>query len=137
MTEPRPAALATGEGFVSTGTMPARDEIRGLIETAYAQFRDERGGQVADYIPALAEADPEAFGICVANTRGDAVALGDAEQPFSIQSVSKPFVFALVCDLIGATGALESTRQAARTEARQASDCLQLLPRNNWTESLL
>lgn len=88
--------------FVSTGTLPSRDEIRALVETAYARFRDERTGQVADYIPALAEADPSAFGLCVANTRGDTYALGDADEGFSIQSVSKPFVFALVCDALGA-----------------------------------
>jgi glutaminase len=102
MTASGPASPATREGFVSTGTMPARDQVLALIETAYAQFRNEHGGQVADYIPALSEADPASFGICVANTRGDAFALGDAELPFSIQSVSKPFVFALVCDALGA-----------------------------------
>ncbi|AMO24518.1 glutaminase A [Ramlibacter solisilvae] len=87
--------------FVSTGTLPAREAIGALVEAAYAQFREERSGRVADYIPALAEADPQAFGICVANTHGDALAVGDAGQPFSIQSVSKPFVFALVCDALG------------------------------------
>jgi glutaminase len=88
--------------FVSTGALPARDQIRALVETAYAQFRNERAGRVADYIPALAEADPAAFGICVANTHGDTFALGDAEHAFTIQSVSKPFAFALVCDALGA-----------------------------------
>jgi octaprenyl-diphosphate synthase len=39
--------------------------------------------------------------------------------------------------IVRTTGALESTREAARTEARHASDCLQLLPCNKWTESLL
>jgi len=102
MTAPGTATPETRSGFVSTGTLPARQEVLALIETAYAQFRDERGGQVADYIPALAEANPAAFGICVANTRGDAFSLGDAELPFSIQSVSKPFAFALVCDALGA-----------------------------------
>lgn len=88
--------------FVSTGTLPARDEVRALVETAYAQFRNERAGAVADYIPALAEADASAFGLCVANTRGETYALGDSETAFSIQSVSKPFAFALVCDALGA-----------------------------------
>lgn len=88
--------------YVSTGTLPARDEVRAIIETAYARFRNERGGAVADYIPALAEADASAFGLCVANTHGETYALGDAETPFSIQSVSKPFAFALVCDALGA-----------------------------------
>jgi glutaminase len=88
--------------FVSTGSLPARQEVLALVETAYAKFRNERGGQVADYIPALGEANPASFGICVANTRGEAFSLGDAELPFSIQSVSKPFAFALVCDALGA-----------------------------------
>jgi glutaminase len=89
------------EAFISTGTLPAREQVLALVESAYLRFRDERGGKVADYIPALAEADPAAFGICVANAHGDTFALGDAELPFTIQSVSKPFVFALVCDALG------------------------------------
>jgi glutaminase len=93
---------AAPKTFVSTGTLPAREEIRSLVEMAYMRYRDEGGGRVADYIPALAEADPAAFGICVANTRGDAISVGDAEREFSIQSVSKPFAFALVCEALGA-----------------------------------
>ncbi|PLP99373.1 glutaminase A [Cupriavidus pauculus] len=91
--------------FVSTGTLPGPDEIRSLVEAAYLHIRGEAGGQVADYIPALAEADASAFGICVANIHGDAFMIGDAALPFSIQSVSKPFVFALVCDALGAAEA--------------------------------
>jgi len=88
--------------FVSTGNLPGHDAVRSLVEAAYERFRDEAGGKLADYIPALAEADASAFGICVANTRGDTFMVGDAAQPFSIQSVSKPFIFALICDALGA-----------------------------------
>ena len=42
------------------------------------------------------------FGICVAGTDGALYAVGDAEHPFAIMSVSKPFVFALVCQALGA-----------------------------------
>ena len=42
-----------------------------------------------------------------------------------------------IVDIVRSTGALESTREAARAEARHASECLQMLPRNRWTESLL
>lgn len=42
-----------------------------------------------------------------------------------------------IVDIVRSTGALESTREAARAEARHASDCVQQLPRNLWTESLL
>jgi glutaminase len=41
------------------------------------------------------------FGICVVGTTGDAYAVGDADYEFTIMSVSKPFVFALVCEALG------------------------------------
>jgi glutaminase len=98
---PRGSEPNVGEAYVSTGSLPSRDEVRALVETTHERFARETGGKVAEYIPALAEADPTHFGICVANTHGESVAVGDANHPFSIQSVSKPFVFALVCDALG------------------------------------
>ena len=98
---PRDSDPNAGEAYVSTGSLPSRDEVRALVETAHERFAGEAGGKIADYIPALAEADPAHFGICVANTRGESFAVGDADHAFSIQSVSKPFVFALVCDALG------------------------------------
>jgi glutaminase len=106
MTDSRTRLVRTEEGsYVSTGDLPREDDVRALIEAAYQRFRHEGGGNVADYIPALAEVDPTLFGICVSSTRGDAFAVGDADRAFSIQSVSKPFVFALVCDTLGAAEA--------------------------------
>ena len=61
-----------------------------------------RDGEVADYIPALAEASPDLFGVAMVNVYGRVHSVGDAHVPFSIQSVSKPFVFALVCEALGA-----------------------------------
>src|SRR5262245_7018030 len=90
-----------GESFVSTGSLPSGAEVRSLIEAAYRRFAGEAGGRVADYIPVLAEANAAHFGICIASARGEAFAVGDCDHAFSIQSVSKPFVFALVCDAIG------------------------------------
>ena len=55
----------------------------------------------------MARAPRELFGVCVVGIEGGTFAVGDTAHEFSIQSVSKPFVFALVCDLIGATGARE------------------------------
>src|SRR6185295_13494587 len=50
---------------------------------------------------ALASASPALFGISVVGARGRFFEIGDVERSFSIQSVSKPFVFALVCEAIG------------------------------------
>lgn len=52
--------------------------------------------------PALARVSADLFGICVAGVRGEVIAAGDAEVPFTIMSVAKPFVFALVCAARGA-----------------------------------
>lgn len=55
----------------------------------------ERGGELADYIPELAAADPDPFGVAIAMIDGQVHAAGDALAPFTIQSISKPFVYAL------------------------------------------
>ena len=58
-------------------------------------------GRVADYIPALASVDPDVFGIAMATFDGAIYAVGEAERPFSIQSVSKLFALALLMAEIG------------------------------------
>ena len=72
--------MDTQQTFVSTGALPSRDEVRALVETAYARFRNERAGAVADYIPALAEADPAAFGDIVGRAQVFLVRSGVVEQ---------------------------------------------------------
>jgi glutaminase len=49
----------------------------------------------------------ELFGVCGVGTNGNVYAAGDAEVGFSIVSVAKPFVFALVCQALGPEGARE------------------------------
>ena len=86
---------------VSTGELPQPEQVRDLVTEAYERYRTNEDGAVADYIPALAAASPEWFGISVVGTRGRSFEIGDVETTFSIQSVSKPFVFALVCEAMG------------------------------------
>ena len=86
---------------VSTGQLPREEVVRGLLVDAYERYRTVDEGVVADYIPALARVPPDLFGACIVSADGRTVAVGDATHRFSIQSVSKPFVFALVCDAIG------------------------------------
>jgi glutaminase len=100
MHEPLPFDDAT-PAVVSTGHLPDPEHVRECVTTAYERYRSEHSGAVADYIPALANASPESFGISVVGVRGASVEVGDAGAAFSIQSVSKPFVFALVCEAIG------------------------------------
>jgi glutaminase len=99
--QPLPFDEATTPSPVSTGHLPSGDEVRSVLVEAYERYKDDDDGEVADYIPALAEARPELFGASIVSVRGEIVDVGDADHEFSIQSVSKPFVFALVCQEIG------------------------------------
>lgn len=86
---------------VSTGAVPPSRRIDDLLATAYGHAEGHREGAVADYIPILAQADPEAFGLCVADVEGGLHELGTTRVGFSIQSISKVFVYALLCDAYG------------------------------------
>ena len=57
-----------------------------------------REGAVATYIPELAKADPEWFGICIATADGHVYEVGDSRQAFTIQSISKAFVYGLALE---------------------------------------
>ncbi|MFD4442119.1 glutaminase A [Nocardia sp. NPDC058519] len=92
------------EQAVSTGALPGWDDVESHVGAAYERYRSHQAGVVADYIPALAEADPEAFGITVAEVNGELHAAGTASAVFSIQSIAKAFVHALVCEALGHDG---------------------------------
>ena len=64
-----------------------------FLHRCYADFLPEDGGAVADYIPELGKADPSRFGIALATVDGTIYAVGDADEPFTIQSASKPFMY--------------------------------------------
>lgn len=86
---------------VSTGHLPDPEWVRRLVLEAYERYRGLDEGKVADYIPALARVPRDLFGIVVAGVNGNVIEVGDVNHLFTIQSVSKPFVFALVCQEIG------------------------------------
>jgi glutaminase len=91
------------EQSVSTGRLPSGERIDALVAAAYNRNRVSTDGTVADYIPVLAEVDPDLFGICVAEVDGGIHEAGDSFVEFSIQSISKAFVYALVCEAFGHT----------------------------------
>ena len=64
-----------------------------------------RDGQVSEVYPALANVPEDLFGLSVVGVSGATYASGDWDIPFSIMSVSKPFVFALVLQVLGADAA--------------------------------
>jgi glutaminase len=65
-----------------------------LICKRYGRLSILNDGEVADYIPELAKANPDWFGISLVTPDGAVYAAGDTDQPFTIQSISKAFVYA-------------------------------------------
>ena len=101
------------EPFVSTGTLPPEGRVEELVDHAHRRFGTDQEGSLSNVYPALLEVDPDLFGICVTAVDGRCYGVGDAEVPFTIMSVSKPFVFALVCEARG----VEETRRAVGVNA--------------------
>lgn len=78
---------------------------------------DQDSGAPADYIPDLATADPERLGVAVATASGSMYAAGDAEAEFTIQSISKPFAYALALAEHGRDRVLEAVGVEASGES--------------------
>jgi glutaminase len=97
----------TATEAVSTGHLPSPDEVAQSVRAAYQRYQTLDEGVVADYIPALGRVSRDLFGFCIVGVNGGVHEIGDAGHEFSIQSISKPFVFALICEAVGAEPARE------------------------------
>ncbi|MEM0896445.1 MAG: glutaminase A [Verrucomicrobiota bacterium] len=75
--------------------------ISRIIGHLFDKYRDCKEGNVADYIPELTKADPEWFGISVFTVDGHGYSIGDCEQTFTIQSISKAFTYGMILDAHG------------------------------------
>ncbi len=93
---------ATHDAFVSTGQLPTPELVIALVTEAHQRFKSNSEGSNSSVYPALARVPSDLFGICVVGTSGKVYGVGEADHEFSIMSVSKPFVFALVCQTLGA-----------------------------------
>lgn len=72
--------------------------FRNYLSDLYEEYLPLTEGAVADYIPELALADPDWFGIAVATIAGSVFEVGNCDQTFTIQSISKAFVYGLALE---------------------------------------
>jgi glutaminase len=82
-------------------TIPA-ERIAEVVATAHAKHKKNHRGKNASYIPALAEVDPQLFGVCVATVEGQTFSAGDADCEFALESISKILTAALGMEQVGA-----------------------------------
>ena len=83
------------------------------MQAAYDHHKACTDGKNASYIPALAQVSPTLFGIAAVTVEGQVLTVGDADQPFAIESISKAFNLSLVMDCLGA----EALRSKVGAEA--------------------
>lgn len=84
--------------------MPGRTgpaEIERILPEVMARCAHFTDGALAGYIPELAKVAPEGFGIALATATGQEHGVGDVEQPFTIQSISKALSFCVALELLG------------------------------------
>ena len=103
-------------------TLPLQKYLIALHE----KYRGLTDGAVADYIPELAKADPDSFGICIVTADGYAYEVGDCAREFTMQSLSKPAVYAAALADQGAVpradGQPPSRHQPGQEQLAQGSD---------------
>lgn len=75
--------------------------VQGFLDDLVAEYAPVGDGALAHYIPELAEADPDRFGLTLSASDGHLYESGDSRAEFTIQSISKPFTYALALDLAG------------------------------------
>jgi glutaminase len=80
------------------GSLPP---LQHFLQCCHREFSTDHSGEVANYIPELQKADGDHFGISIATVDGHVYEVGDSHVPFTIQSVSKAYVFALALELLG------------------------------------
>lgn len=83
--------------------MKRAQDLAAILDAVQGEMQAHRGrGKPADYIPALARVDPGRFGMAVMTVDGETAAVGEADAPFSIQSVSKVFTLTMALERMGA-----------------------------------
>jgi glutaminase len=97
--EPDPT---TGPGSEAFGRA-----VHDQLADIHGRFADLDEGHVADYIPELADANPQHFGIAGVGVKGRIIEVGDTDVAFTIQSISKPFIYGLALEDHGRDGVLE------------------------------
>ena len=78
-----------------------RHELQEVIEHLHARYRSLTDGDVATYIPELAKSPPDDFGVSLVTSGGRVFETGDADRPFTIQSISKPLTFGMAIEEFG------------------------------------
>ncbi|MBD2083546.1 glutaminase A [Trichocoleus sp. ST-U3] len=72
--------------------------LQDFLNDLHLKYKSIHEGVLANYIPELAKANPDWFGICIVTVDGQVYEIGDWEQLFTLQSISKAFVYGMALE---------------------------------------
>ena len=82
--------------------MNRTSSVKQLAENIFNKSKSITKGELAAYIPELAKVNPELFGVSITMIDGEQFYFGDSEHEFTLQSTSKPFIYSLALEQLGA-----------------------------------
>ncbi len=94
--------LISTHPFAKVSGYANQPPLQQFLNRCHEEFKADSSGIVANYIPELQRANPDHFGVSIATIDGHVYEAGDSGVHFTIQSVSKAFVFAFALELLGA-----------------------------------
>ena len=103
----------------------AKADIEAALKAAHAKYKGLNEGKNADYIPALAKVPSNLFGIAVVTVDGQVFTVGDVEQLFSIQSISKVFTMAEVMQASGEAAIVDGVGVDATGQVFNSIDAIE------------
>ena len=84
-----------------------RKHLQEALNRLHRKHANCDDGTVASYIPELAKANPDHFGIAVAEVDGEVWEVGETSVEFTVQSISKAFLFGLAVETHGRDAVLK------------------------------
>ena len=87
--------------------LPGHAHLRKTLDRLHKKYSECNEGNVATYIPELGKANPDHFGVAVVGIDGDVYEAGETSAEFTIQSISKAFVFGLAVETHGRDAVLK------------------------------
>ncbi|NBT49479.1 MAG: glutaminase A [Bacteroidetes bacterium] len=91
----------------NSDVLPGHTHLRKTLDLLHKKYSDCHEGDVATYIPELAKANPDHFGVAVVGVDGNVYEAGETSVEFTIQSISKAFVFGLAVETHGRDAVLK------------------------------
>ena len=81
--------------------IPQFEKFKDDVKELYKVCKSNNQGKPADYIPELAKANPDHFGVSICTVDGQRMSVGDSKVPFSVQSTSKPISYCIALENFG------------------------------------